>query len=420
MEGGKMNKKIAALLVLCCMIPFLTACSKAIDLLLEEEDVTTTTLAEETENDMKKPESKALSASFSPNDLFSTSLFKDDPALLQFTKKVEKQVAKFEQHFEVPYTGKLNFEDFEVQLNDLNSLLSFVDPYTAGYFLTYEWTAWETEDGYLVELSIDYLTDAKKEQKVDQYVEAFADQYITTDMTDFERAKIINDTVVQLATYTEQGSTEGQTVFELIDEETAVCQAYALLAYRLLLASEVEAKYVYGYSEDQLHAWNLVSIDGNWYHLDTTWNDVDSAEPYAISYEYFLVSDEKLSQDHLWVNENYFTATNNNYDFMHDMWYANTVDDVIYYNSINDNMVYSYNLDTNENNQITETTCYYLATYDDFIYCSDYDNAGYLTKINVQDGSEEVLLEDKVLNLYIEEDILYYETIDGAQHQENL
>jgi len=76
----------------------------------EEEDVTTTTLAEDTENDMKKPESKALSASFSPNDIFSTSLFKDDPALLQFTKKVEKQVAKFEQHFEVPYTGKLNFE----------------------------------------------------------------------------------------------------------------------------------------------------------------------------------------------------------------------------------------------------------------------------------------------------------------------
>jgi len=96
------------------------------------------------------------------------------------------------------------------------------------------------------------------------------------------------------------------------------------------------------------------------------------------------------------------------------------VGDVIYYNSINDNMVYSYNLDTNENNQITETACYYLATYDDFIYCSDYDNAGYLTKINVQDGSEEVLFEDEVLNLYIEEDILYYETIDGAQHQENL
>ena len=68
---------------------------------------------------------------------------------------------------------------------------------------------------------------------------------------------------------------------------------------------------------------------------------------------------------------------------MHDMWYANTVDDVIYYNSINDNMVYSYNFDTNENHHITETACYYLATYQESIYCSDYDNAGYLTKIDV-------------------------------------
>ncbi len=402
------------------MIPFVTACSKAINILLEEDDVTTETLAEETKNDVKKPENKALSESFSPSELFSTTLFKDDPALLQFTKRVEKQVAKFEQHFEVPYTGKLDFEDFEVQLNDLNSLITFVDPYTAGYFLTYEWTAWETDDGYLVELSIDYLTDAKKEQKVNQYVEEFADQYITKEMTDFERAKTINDYVVQLATYTEQGSTEGQSVFELISEETAVCQAYALLAYRLFLASDLDAKYVYGYSEDQLHAWNLVSIDDDWYHLDTTWNDVDPEEPYTVSYEYFLVNDEKLSQDHLWATENYFAATSDDYDFMHDMWYANTVDTVIYYNSLNDNKVYSYDVATNENKQITETACYYLATYSDSIYCSDYDNAGYLTKINVDDGSEEVLFEDEVLNLYIQDGILYYETLDGSQHQQKL
>ncbi|UZM98919.1 hypothetical protein OL548_32515 [Lysinibacillus sp. MHQ-1] len=88
-----------------------------------------------------------------------------------------------------------------------------------GIFLYYEWVAWETDNGYSVELSIQYLTDAKKEQKVDQYVETFANQYITKDMTDFDRAKVINDYVVQLATYTEKGSTEGQSVFELINEK---------------------------------------------------------------------------------------------------------------------------------------------------------------------------------------------------------
>ncbi|UZM98918.1 hypothetical protein OL548_32510 [Lysinibacillus sp. MHQ-1] len=81
------------MLLLCCTIPFLTACSKAIDILLqEEEDVTMTTLEEtsetnETSAEVKMPESKALSDSFSPTDLFSTTLFKDDPALLQFAKK---------------------------------------------------------------------------------------------------------------------------------------------------------------------------------------------------------------------------------------------------------------------------------------------------------------------------------------------
>ncbi len=56
-------------------------------------------------------------------------------------------------------------------------------------------------------------------------------------MNDFERAKAVNDHVVLLATYTEQGATEGQTVYELIQDGTAVCQAYALLAYRLFLAA---------------------------------------------------------------------------------------------------------------------------------------------------------------------------------------
>ncbi|MEK5233151.1 DUF5050 domain-containing protein [Lysinibacillus sp. FSL K6-0232] len=415
-----MTKKIMAMFFICCMLISLAGCSKALNVLLTEEDGSATFEEDTANEDTKKPDSKALSATFSPSDLFSTTLFKDDPALLQFTQKVEKQVAKFEQHFEVHYTGKLHFDDFEVQLNDLNGLLTFVNPYTAGYFLDYEWTAWETNNGYLVELSIDYLTDAKKEQKVDQYVEAFAKQHITKNMTDFERVKVINDYIVELATYTEEGSTEGQMVFELINEQTAVCQAYALLAYRLLLASDIDAKYVYGYSEDQLHAWNLVSVDSNWYHLDTTWNDIAPDEPYTISYEYFLVNDDKLRQDHLWATENYFAATSNAYDFMHDMWYADTVDNVIYYNSMNDSMVYAYDLATNERRQITETACYYLAVEDAALYCSDYDNAGYLTKINVEDGSEEILYEDEVLNLYIDGGILYYETLDGSIHQQAL
>ena len=400
--------KKALFLPLLCLTFILSACFDDGDALQDEVE------------EQKQPESKKISSAFSTDNLFSTTLFDEDPALLQFTKDVEIHMAKFEKTFEVTYTGDLEWDAFEVQLNDLTGLLSYVNPYTAGYFLQYEWISEELNKGFLIELTITYLTDFKKEDAVNKHIKNFINTYITKNMNDFERAKIINDYVVQLATYTEEGVTEGQTVYELITDKTAVCQAYALLAYRLFKAAGLETGYVYGFSGDQLHAWNLVKVDDEWYHVDTTWNDAEPNEPYAISYEYFLLNDAQISVDHLWVNENYKAATGNAYNFMHDMWYADTWDNVIYYNSISDATVHAYDLSNNTHKQITETACYYLAVYDEAIYCSDYDNAGFLTKIQVEDGSEEVLLEEEVLNLFIDNNTLYYETIDGATYKETL
>lgn len=413
-------KNSILLIFLFIILSMLTACSaviKAIEVAVPEEPES----REETSMDHKEPASKAQSVEFSAEDLFSTTLFKEDPALLQFSRKVEKHVAKFDPHFTVMYRGKLDWDTFEKQLNDIYNIIAFVNPYTAGYIDDFNGEVREVDNGYEVEFEFTYLTDAKKEKKVDAYVQEFANKFITNDMDDFHRAKAVNDFVVQLASYSDEDASEGQSVFELISKKTGVCQAYALLSYRLFLAAGLDAKYVYGYSDNQLHAWNLVNVNGDWYHIDTTWNDVNPDEPYAIAYAYFLVNDEKLSEDHIWANENYFSATSNAYDFMHDMWYTNTVGNVIYYNSIADGMVYAYDLATKQNKQITETSCYYLAASNDAIYCSDYDNAGFLTKIFINDGSEEVLLEEEVLNLFIDDKgILFYETIDGEKHSQNL
>lgn len=417
---GEIMKKSICLIFLLIILSTLSACSaaiKAAEVLLQDELET----EEEASMDPKELDSKAPSAEFSAEELFSTTLFKEDPAMLQFSKKIEKHISTFDPNFTVMYRGKLDWDTFEEQLNDLYNILNFVNPYTTGYIEDYGWEAWEVDNGYEVEFDFTYITDAKKEKKVDAYVQDFVKKFITDDMDDFHRAKAVNDFVVQLATYTDKGDSKGQAVYELISEETGVCQAYALLAYRLFLAAGLDAKYVYGYSDNQLHAWNLVSVNGDWYHIDTTWNDITPIEPYAISYAYFLVNDEKLSEDHIWKNENYFAATSNAYDFMHDMWYADTIGNVIYYNSLDDNMVYAYDLATKQNRQVTETACYYLAAFEDSIYCSDYDNAGFLTKIFINDGSEEVLLEEEVLNLFVDDKgVLFYETIDGEKHSQTL
>lgn len=41
------------------------------------------------------------------------------------------------------------------------------------------------------------------------------------------------------------------------------------------------------------HAWNLVKIDGNWYHVDTTWEDGNPGK-------YVSLTDDEMRKDHKW------------------------------------------------------------------------------------------------------------------------
>ena len=41
--------------------------------------------------------------------------------------------------------------------------------------------------------------------------------------------------------------------------------------------------------------WNMVCLEDDWYHLDTTWNDLGAD---VLSHEFFNLTDEKISLDH--------------------------------------------------------------------------------------------------------------------------
>lgn len=77
----------------------------------------------------------------------------------------------------------------------------------------------------------------------------------------------------------------------------AVCAGYAG-AYKLLLdAAGVECYKVYGNKinpGDVQHEWNIVKINGNFYHVDTTWDDGKQ----TISYANFMRSDANFAKTH--------------------------------------------------------------------------------------------------------------------------
>lgn len=125
-------------------------------------------------------------------------------------------------------------------------------------------------------------------------------------MDDFEKALYIHDYIVLNCEYDlellEILETEGTLTGELRSERyteysvlvngTGICGSYAL-AYRAILnAAGMECLYL---SSSQMnHAWNLVKIDGEWYHVDCCWDD-PVPDTYGIARRtYFLRTDKEI------------------------------------------------------------------------------------------------------------------------------
>ena len=81
----------------------------------------------------------------------------------------------------------------------------------------------------------------------------------------------------------------------LIDGK-AVCDAI-LDVYRILLTiAGVECGKVFGWGNGIKHEWNIVKIEGQWYHVDVTW-DLSSKAIHG-KYKWFMLSEEEISKDH--------------------------------------------------------------------------------------------------------------------------
>ena len=80
--------------------------------------------------------------------------------------------------------------------------------------------------------------------------------------------------------------------YNLLVENTAVCQGYAEGFWYIMYKLGIDCKLVTSQSLD--HAWNLVKIDNMWYHVDVTWNDPVPDKEGRARHEYFLLNDTEM------------------------------------------------------------------------------------------------------------------------------
>lgn len=134
--------------------------------------------------------------------------------------------------------------------------------------------------------------------------------------TAYEQTLAVHDWLVANVVYDlsiAQNSRDNGTYGALVNRRT-MCQGYAeALQLLLLCATDVEVSMVVGEGNNGDgtwvgHAWNLVKMDGSWYHVDATFDDpVDNPEG-NVNHFFFGQNDACMAANHRWNAANWPAA----------------------------------------------------------------------------------------------------------------
>ena len=148
-------------------------------------------------------------------------------------------------------------------------------------------------DGAVVSLMPGYTMDAETLIAAQRVYTETLDSILACvlpEWTDYQKVLFLHDALVTQYSYDD--TLRNFDVYSFFTEGVGVCQAYSLAMCALLEALDIPNAYAVSIRMD--HMWNLVQLDGAWYHLDVTWDDPVPDGTGFVCHTYFLCSDEKM------------------------------------------------------------------------------------------------------------------------------
>ena len=120
---------------------------------------------------------------------------------------------------------------------------------------------------------------------------------------EYDRELFLHDALVRIAEYSDEADTANTAVGTLLKGK-GVCAGYALGMKLMCDISGIESCIVRGTAVSETgaeaHAWLVVRIGGNWYHVDPTWDDpVNERSADQLTHAYFNLPTDWISADHM-------------------------------------------------------------------------------------------------------------------------
>lgn len=221
---------------------------------------------------------------------------------------INKEVMHLASEFSIRYTGDL--AEIKDELTEITKN-AIENSYIYTNISSFQWKY----EGYSNNIVIAFAFTYHLSQTEALFVEQTLENIIAPmhGLSDIEKLQAAHDFIVLSAEYSKETEGSQYSPYTLLTENKGVCQAYALVLYRMLEMLGFEVQYVPGKVGEQLHAWVLVKLDHAWYHIDVTWDDPLPDRKGEVRYQYFLVSDRQLAQDHTWDYASFPAATSEKY-----------------------------------------------------------------------------------------------------------
>lgn len=219
--------------------------------------------------------------------------------LNEFKKIVTDELMVRNPTFVINYTGNSQefIDNYEKILNQIYESDDYLDNSLKA--MTYR-----TKGNYGdfdITLTYIYIASREEELYTEAKVQEIISQIITPAMSTRGKLMAIHQYILDHLSY--DHTLTLRSAYAALTGGVVVCQGYALLLDKMLEVAGIPSIIVTGDLPGGPHAWNIVQVDGKWYHIDSTNND------YCNFMELYMITDNQLASfDFVWDRTKYPVA----------------------------------------------------------------------------------------------------------------
>lgn len=259
------------------------------------------------------------------------------------------------------YETKIDIKEFNIPVSEIKRIVNKAFYMYSEMYCVNSYTYYYSNQNIVLTFCPIYSETAEVMSKKLRLYKAYKENVlsnVTEDMTDLEKIITIHDYLVMYLEY--DGDYSIYDGVNMAMSGTGVCQGYSQLFYDLCTDLGISCGFALrdaikdenGKVIEAGHIWNIVKLNGEWYHVDLTWDDPLNDVYGRVSHEFFLVSDERIKQ--LDSTRKFMSSerecTSKQYDdpVWDNKWFSPIVVDNYWLYYIKDRKIMRYNFETEE------------------------------------------------------------------------